>query len=117
MGLTFLADTNAPIYLLSGNPCMKQYVSMKMGYSVISEMEILSFAKLTAEEEEITRNFLRHFARVPLDESVIERTIQVRKDYRRKLPDAIIAATAIVSGVPLLTADLGFSKIAEHFFY
>ena len=112
-GSKFLADTNALIYLLGGNSCMKPYASLKMGYSVISEMEILSFSKLSDEEEQITRRFLHSFERILLEEPVIDRTIQLRKHYRIKLPDAMIAATAIERDIPLLTADLAFSKIAE----
>ena len=42
-----------------------------------------------------------------------EQTILLRKKYGIKLPDAIIAATAIKNRVPLLTADKGFRQIAE----
>ena len=33
--------------------------------------------------------------------------------YKTKLPDALIAASAIMLGIPLLTFDKGFSKIKE----
>jgi predicted nucleic acid-binding protein len=39
--------------------------------------------------------------------------IMVRRKYGTKLPDAIVAATAIENSVPLITADKGFSKIKE----
>ncbi len=38
-GIDYLADTNALIYLLNGNPCMKPYLQEKLHYSLISEME------------------------------------------------------------------------------
>ena len=41
------------------------------------------------------------------------KTIELRKKYCIKLPDAIIAATSIVYGIPLVTADKGFLKIKE----
>ena len=40
-------------------------------------------------------------------------TIELRKLYNIKLPDAIIASTAIINSVPLLSADTIFSKISE----
>lgn len=40
-------------------------------------------------------------------------TIQIRKRYHVKLPDAIIVATAIVNDLTLITADVGFKKIEE----
>ena len=42
-----------------------------------------------------------------------EKTIELRKSYNIKLPDAIIASTAIINSVPLLSADTIFSKITE----
>ena len=48
-GSEFLADTNAVIYLLSGNSCMEPYLQKTMVISVISYMELLSFPGITAE--------------------------------------------------------------------
>ncbi len=45
-GIDFLADTNAILYFLSGNECMKPFVSSRFAFSVISEMELLSSQKL-----------------------------------------------------------------------
>jgi predicted nucleic acid-binding protein len=42
---------------------------------------------------------------LPLDEPVIQQTIRLRQQHRVKLPDAIIAATALVHGLPLLTRN------------
>lgn len=35
-GIEYLADTNAVIYLLSGNDCMKPFLQKKLAVSVIS---------------------------------------------------------------------------------
>ena len=43
----------------------------------------------------------------------MEQTIQLKKKYSIKLPDAIIAASCLVYDIPLVTADKGFSKIKE----
>ena len=42
-----------------------------------------------------------------------ERTILLRRKYGTKLPDSIVAATAIECELPLVTADKGFKKIEE----
>jgi predicted nucleic acid-binding protein len=42
-----------------------------------------------------------------------EITISIKGQYRIKLPDALIAATAIHMNVPLLSFDKGFSRIEE----
>ena len=42
-----------------------------------------------------------------------DQTIELKKQYGIKLPDYIIAATSIVYGIHLVTADKGFAKINE----
>ena len=41
----------------------------------------------------------------------MKETIKIRKKYKLKLPDAIIAATAIVNSATLFSADDIFAKI------
>lgn len=47
------------------------------------------------------------------NEEIKLETIRLRKNYKIKLPDAIIAATAIANDIPLVSADIGFSQIKE----
>ena len=39
--------------------------------------------------------------------------VELRNTYRLKLPDAIVAATAIINNIVLVTADSDFKKIKE----
>ena len=112
-GIEYLADTNAVLYFLSGNKCMKPFVSSSFAFSIISEMELLSYPRITAEEEEKIRGFLGASLSIPITDSIKDRTIQLRKKYGIKLPDAIIAASAIDKDLMLITADTGFEKIRE----
>ena len=48
------------------------------------------------------------------NDSVIERTIEIRKHYRIKLPDAVIAATALVNNFTLLTRNIVDFKHIEN---
>ena len=50
-GIDYLADTNALIYLLAGNECMRPYLDKRFAVSVISYMEILSFSGIKADEQ------------------------------------------------------------------
>ena len=111
-GPEYLADTNAVIYLLSGNDCMRPYLGKRLAVSVISMMELLSFAGITPEEEKTIRNFLSN-CDLLISDDVRENAITLRKQYRLNLPDAIIAATAVVNDLPLLTADAGIFKVKE----
>ncbi len=46
------------------------------------------------------------------DSMLIEKIIQIRQQYRLKLPDAIIAAVAIQNSANLVTADSEFTKVS-----
>jgi predicted nucleic acid-binding protein len=75
--------------------------------SVITRMELLSKPDHTAESEQEVREFLKKTMVVPLS-GVIERTAtSIRREGspRPKLPDAIVAATAVVLNAKLVTAD------------
>lgn len=56
------------------------------------------------EEEEVKiKGFIEPFVVEGLRDEIVSRTIKVRKQYRFKLPDAIIAATALVNEATLVT--------------
>ncbi len=80
---------------------------------VISELELLSFHGITSEEENNIRLFLLNCKEIPLADEIKEKTIEIRKKYKTKLTDAIVAASAIVNNLPLITADKGFNQIEE----
>ena len=112
-GADFVADTNALLYLLCGNDCMRPYLSKRLGVSVISEIELLSFPQASGQEEENIRSLLHECALFALDNRIKNKAILLRKQYRIKLPDAIIAATAMENALPLLSADKALRKVME----
>lgn len=52
-----------------------------------------------------TTTLLAQLPELGLSEAVIAQTIQVRKAHSLKLPDAVIAATALVHTLQLVTAN------------
>ena len=112
-GIDFIADTNAIIYLLSGKPYMKQYEDARFGVSIITEMELLSFPRITPVELSNLKDLLSDCIIFPLDIAVKDRAIHIRRTYGTKLPDSIVAATSLECATPLITADKGFKKILE----
>ncbi|CAK0740434.1 hypothetical protein CCP3SC15_100020 [Gammaproteobacteria bacterium] len=56
-------------------------------------------------QEQELRYLLGHFQRVELDASVRDASIHLRRQHRLKLPDAVIAASALVHDAILLTND------------
>ena len=106
-----MLDTNAIIYMLNGrlaSPLPDGHYSV----SIITEIELLSFPDLSQGEEQQIRVLLREFQTIPLTESVSAKTIQLRRNNKKlKLPDAVIAASAIQQQAVLLTNDQIFSAI------
>jgi len=52
-----------------------------------------------------TREFLDGFTLVGLNETVAERAVTLRRQYRLRLPDAIVWASAQVQSMLLVTRD------------
>jgi predicted nucleic acid-binding protein len=60
-------------------------------------------------DENLESSFLRLFDKLtilPLSEEIVNRTIQLRKQKKIKLGDAIIAATALVHNLQLVTRNI-----------
>lgn len=117
-GDSYLLDTNAVIALLSGNnKILKCLETAKwIGISVITEIEFLAFPNLAIEDKELFNQFLQRINVIelsPRQSGLIELIISLRQQYRIKLPDAIIAATAINFEAKLITADKRFKTIKQ----
>lgn len=84
-----------------------------LGVSVITEMELLSYSKITDPEIKLVKEMMTWCTEFQLTDNIKERAIILRRNYGTKLPDAIVAATAIECNEPLISADKGFKKIQE----
>ena len=113
-GDRFLLDTNIILYILGGDKVIANYLFDKILYtSIISEIELLSYQSISSKEIKEIESFLKEIRIVPIDQSIKELVIQIRRNYSVKIPDAIVAATSINLGIPLVTADKAFRKIQE----
>jgi hypothetical protein len=68
-------------------------------------MEILGFAGLERDDEALIRQKLARMTYLPLTRAAEDVAIGLRRSRKIKLPDAIIAATAISEALTLLTMD------------
>jgi len=107
----FVLDTNAVIFLTTkGNVISsaleKELDDADLFITVITEIELFSKPGLPPDEEERLRTFLsdRIFI-IDLTDEIKKETIALRRTAKHKLPDCIVAATAIVLNSTLLTAD------------
>jgi predicted nucleic acid-binding protein len=81
--------------------------------SVISEIELLGFNTATEQEALVVATFVTGTTVIPLTRAIVLKTIDIRKMRKIKLPDAIIAATALVYDLTLISRNDGdFKKIA-----
>jgi hypothetical protein len=106
-GDRYLLDANAIVSLLRGYPSLLKRLK-EAAWVGISILEFLAFPDLSEGD-------IRHFR--PLTERVnvigidrtrserIGRIIEVRRQHRVKLPDAIIVATVLQYGAVLVTED------------
>ena len=99
-------DTNILVDYLNGiadaNHEIERYEEIAI--SIVTWMEVLAGAD-DAEEEAITREFLARFKVQPVEKTVAERAIKIRRQHKLKLPDAIIWATAKELGRILVTRN------------
>ena len=68
---------------------------------------------MTAKEEKQIEALLSKCLVITMSNNIKEKFIEIRKKYKLKLPDAIIAATAIISNIPLISADKQFKAVKE----
>ncbi len=106
----YLLDTNAVIYLVNGRLALP-LPEGQYSISVITEIELLSFQNLPEEEERRIRELLQVLDRIPLSDAVRHQAILLRRNNRLKLPDAIIAASALTQQAILLSNDQAFASI------
>lgn len=113
-GDRILVDTNTVIYLLNGDLTLANLLNQKSLYiSFISQLELLGFSGINAESEKVISEMLESCVIIDINTSIKREVIQLRRKHTIKLPDSIIAATAIYFDLPLLTSDRGFAKIEE----
>jgi predicted nucleic acid-binding protein len=103
-----LLDTNTILGFLKGQPSLVALLGATekaLCASIITRMELLSFHSMTQEEAKEIRDFLDELPIVPLNADVEETAIRLRRATRHKIPDAIVAASAIVAKAELVTYD------------
>jgi predicted nucleic acid-binding protein len=106
-------DTNIAMYLLSGDEKLAELLQgMDAKLSVISELELLSKPYITPAEKTKTKAFISQCTVIELSPTIKEAVIELRQKIKIKHPDAIIAASAITMGLPLITADKQFEKVS-----
>jgi predicted nucleic acid-binding protein len=111
-GNNFLVDTNFLIYLLNGHPVVTPYLNNNFFLSEITEMEMLGVKGLSNEIQKIRLALINNCYVITFNSDIKEIAIRLKQKVTIKLPDVIVAASAMYMGLPLVTADKSFAKIA-----
>ena len=104
----YLLDSNILMDLLDGNEAVSKLCNIansELYVSVITRIELLSAVRNTKDRESTIYGLLSFFTVVPLNDEVESKTIAIRRETNLKLPDSIIAASAVVTESILVTRD------------
>jgi len=115
-GHRYLLDTNAVIALLQGNEKMLRLLRSArwIGISIITHLEFLSYPAIKENDKRCFNDLIQRIDVINLEKDendLLDFIVTLRQKYRIKMPDAIIAATAILHKAVLVTADKQFGHI------
>lgn len=111
-GSEIFLDTNTCIYFLNGDKVLADFLQGQSVYiSVITEIELFAFHGNNDIAIAILNDFIDSVTVLDIDKEIKTATIEMRKLYKLKIPDTIIAASALSYSLPIITADKGFKKI------
>jgi predicted nucleic acid-binding protein len=115
MGKKYLIDSNALIEYTGkllpaiAYTTIAKIIDEEFNISFINKIEVL--AHVSAETK--LREFIALSFAYGINDEIIEQTIELRKNYKIKIPDAIVAATAMVNKFILVTRNITDFKNIE----
>lgn len=111
----YTLDANAIIYYLKGdaraallNNLFAQSASLYV--SAITDAELFSFSNLDEEEAAAIEQALQLLSIIPVDTKIARMAVELRRERRIELADALIAATAPLPVASLVTGNVDDSR-------
>ncbi|NES22868.1 MAG: type II toxin-antitoxin system VapC family toxin [Symploca sp. SIO3E6] len=106
--MAYLIDTNIIIYYFNGltdDESIHTILTDSFKISIITKIEFLGWGQFATDSESHTkaREFISYATVFNLTEAIAEQAILLRQQFKPKTPDAIIAATALVNGLTVVT--------------
>lgn len=114
----YLIDNNAisnffsEFFTEKGMDFMAEVLDQTPIISVITEIEALSWINPDKAKEQIVKAFIEDATVLALTPAIVTQCISIRRSRKIKTPDAIMAATAIVHNLTIITSDSDFKNIS-----
>jgi len=105
-----ILDTNVVLYKIKGL-LDEELPEEGVGISILTKIELLSYSKIQEPEKGLIELVLDQLAVWPVEDRIADAAIQLRRQHNLKIPDAVIAATAISLGVEMISNDAAFLKV------
>ena len=102
-----LLDSNIIIYAAEpGYDEVREFIAKHApAVSVISKVEVLGYHKLSNENRQKLERIFQAMPVLTLSNAIIDRAISLRQTQKISLGDALIAATALVHELTVVTAN------------
>ena len=120
MATNYLIDTSIAIKYLNqtlssnGVAFIETFINTNCTISFISEIELQVWNPDNPDDLTVYHQFVSGAEIIGLNPGIISETIDIRKNYKLKIADAIIAATALRSDLTLVADnDKDFSRITS----
>lgn len=115
-GNRILLDTNAVITLINEDEKILPLVSQAefVAISIVTALEFLSFPHLSQKDKNLFEDFCTEVALIDIafaNTSLVREITSLRQNNKIKLPDAVVAASAIIYNCVLITKDEAFKRI------
>jgi predicted nucleic acid-binding protein len=111
MGQNFLIDTNVVIYYMDGKIPELHYERVSeifrdsFNISTITKIEVMGWHKITDSDKKRLLTFIDNANVIYIDEGIEQKSIELKQEMKIATPDAIIAATACVYDLVLVTRN------------
>jgi predicted nucleic acid-binding protein len=113
----YLIDTNVIIDNFGdklNEKSKKLLFSIELTVSAVTKIEVLGWRNATKQQLQPLYDFMEITNIVPINDAIIEKTIEIRQLKKIALGDAIIAATALVHNLTLISRNVSdFKSITD----
>ena len=111
MGQKYLIDSNIIIYFMNNElpqsslPKIRMILKESFVVSTISNVETLGWYNITEQEQTKLAAFLSNATVIYIDKLIEKKAIDIRQNKKMKLGDSIIASTALVNNLTIVTRN------------